>query len=199
MAAANKRERLVESASYLFYAHGSSNTSLADIAKHAAIPIGNVYYYFKTKEELALAVILKRKEQFAAIYHALNDNIDDPRQRLSEVLRYFDTLKADYAKFGCPVAKIIADGDVEKDTIAKTAAQIFSDFIAWAHIHFTQLGHAQDAKRLAISLMAGIQGAAIMAKATADPQTMSDELARLTAWIETIPNKKIQLGKVGIK
>src|SRR5262245_37143835 len=99
----NKRERLIDSAAELFHRNGMLATSLADIAKHADIPIGNVYYYFKTKEELALAVITMRRDQFAAAYALLDENFPDARQRLTEALKYFDNVRGEYAKYGCPI------------------------------------------------------------------------------------------------
>jgi hypothetical protein len=47
--------------------------------------------------------------------------------------------------------------------------------------------------------MAGIQGAVMLANAMQNPQIISDETERLVAWLETLPNRKIQLGKVGVR
>ena len=44
----------------LAYRDGFRESSLADIAKAAHVPVGNVYYYFKTKEELGEAVVERR-------------------------------------------------------------------------------------------------------------------------------------------
>jgi len=195
----NKRDRLIESAALLFHHNGLNATSLADIAKHADIPIGNVYYYFKTKEELALEAVAKRKEQFSAGYALLEENIDDPRQRLIEAVCYFEKVRDEYTKYGCPVGKIIIDADVEKDHVVQMAAQIFAEFVAWAERQFRQLGHSNDARRFATSIMSGVQGATIMAKASRNPDVISSELQRLVTWIETLPNRKIQLGKVALK
>lgn len=196
MSTINKRDRLIDSAAMLFHHNGLNATSLADIAKHADIPIGNVYYYFKTKEELALAAVSKRKEQFSAAYALLEEHIDDPRQRLIEAVYYFEKVRDEYTRFGCPIGKIILDADAEKDNVVQTAAQVLSEFVTWAERQFRQLGHSADARRYATSLMAGVQGAAIMAKATRNPDIISDEIARLVGWIENLPNRKIQLGKV---
>lgn len=195
----NKRDRLIESAALLFHHNGLNATSLADIAKHADIPIGNVYYYFKTKEELALAAVAKRKEQFSAAYALLEEHIDDPRQRLIESMLYFEKVRDEYTKYGCPVGKIIVDADVEKDPVVQMAAQVFEEFVGWAERQFRSLGHGNDARRYATSLMSGIQGAAIMAKAMRNPMVISDEIGRLVSWVETLPNRKIQLGKVAMK
>src|SRR6266550_2026003 len=45
----DKRSRLIQTAVKLAYRHGFRTTSLADIAEAAKVPVGNVYYYFKTK------------------------------------------------------------------------------------------------------------------------------------------------------
>ena len=55
-AQADKRARLIETTMKLAYKHGFRETSLADIAEAAHVPLGNVYYYFKTKDELGEAV-----------------------------------------------------------------------------------------------------------------------------------------------
>lgn len=199
MNAQNKKDRLIESAAILFHRNGLMATSLADIAKHADIPIGNVYYYFKTKDDLALATTHRRREQFAATYALLSENISDPRERLIEAVNYYNEIRDDSTKYGCPIGKIINDADTEKDPIAQTAALIFADFVQWAKEQFEQLGHGEDSKKHAISLMAGIQGATLMAKSFQSTQILMDETARLITWLESIPNRKIQLGKVGIR
>lgn len=195
----NKRERLIESAASLFHRKGLATTSLADIAKHADIPIGNVYYYFKAKEELALAVVEKRKQQFDAAYALLEEAIEDPRQRLVEAVKSFGNERDQYAKYGCPIGRIIEDADVSIDNVAKAAAEIFSGFVNWAERQLAQLGHTEDARKYAISLMSGIQGAILISKSFGNPQILSDEVERLTVWLQSLPNRKIQLGKVGLK
>ncbi len=52
-----KRDRLIEAAKAAFYQQGFAPTTLADIAARAEVPLGNVYYYFRTKDEILAAVI----------------------------------------------------------------------------------------------------------------------------------------------
>jgi AcrR family transcriptional regulator len=77
----DKRTRLIETATKLAYGRGFRETSLADIAEAARVPIGNVYYYFKTKEELAEAVVERRLEEFRAARSAW-DRLSSPKERL---------------------------------------------------------------------------------------------------------------------
>src|SRR5215510_4391280 len=50
---ADNRKRLLHAAEQATYLYGFGSTSIADIAKKARIPLGNVYYYFKTKDRSA--------------------------------------------------------------------------------------------------------------------------------------------------
>ena len=61
-----KRERLVASAAALFHHQGVQRTTLAEVATDADVPLGNVYYYFKTKDDLVAAVIGSMEGQFRA-------------------------------------------------------------------------------------------------------------------------------------
>ena len=54
---AAKRDRLVAAARTTIHQQGVEKTTLADIAAAADVPVGNVYYYFKTKDELVAAVL----------------------------------------------------------------------------------------------------------------------------------------------
>src|SRR5919108_2956046 len=81
-----KRERLVESATVLFHQQGVQRTTLAEVADRAEVPLGNVYYYFKTKDELVGAVVAGYKEQ-AAILIASLARSRTPQARLKALLR----------------------------------------------------------------------------------------------------------------
>ena len=54
---ADNRTRLLQAAEKTTYLYGFGNASLADIAKEARIPLGNVYYYFKTKDKIGNAIV----------------------------------------------------------------------------------------------------------------------------------------------
>src|ERR1700751_5282348 len=56
----DKRSRLIQTPVKLAYRHGFRTTSLADIAEAANVPLGNVYYYFKTKDEIGEAIVEQR-------------------------------------------------------------------------------------------------------------------------------------------
>lgn len=195
----NKRDRLIDAAASLFHKRGVSATSLADIAKEADIPIGNVYYYFKAKEDLALAAIDKRKEQYIALFATLDDNIEEPRERLIEAFSLYDRVRDEFARYGCPIGKLAADAEADNSSIAAAAAEVFTVYLHWVEQQYRLLGHTEQAGSYAASSLAAIQGAILLAKSLGKPELISQEIARLSSFIEQLPNKRIQLGKVGMK
>ncbi len=53
----SKKQRLLEAATYLFATKGFKDTSMAELAKMTGTAGGTVFYHFKTKEDLYLAVL----------------------------------------------------------------------------------------------------------------------------------------------
>src|SRR5712692_3063177 len=80
-----KRDRLIEAAKLMFYQQGVIGTTLADIAQQAQVPLGNIYYHFRTKEALVEAVIQAHLQELQSLFARL-DHLPDPRQRLLGLL-----------------------------------------------------------------------------------------------------------------
>src|SRR6185436_13341421 len=73
-----KRVRLVASAGDLLHRQGALATTLAQVAEAADVPPGNVYYYFKTKDDLVRAVIESRDVQVGAMLASLQTRRSPP-------------------------------------------------------------------------------------------------------------------------
>ena len=84
---AGKRERLVASAGDLMHRQGVPATTLAQVAEAADVPVGNVYYYFKTKDDLIRAVIDDRVAGVRGMLAAL-DQRRSPATRLKALARH---------------------------------------------------------------------------------------------------------------
>src|SRR5579862_10014769 len=53
----DKRDRLIQTAVTLVHQQGFHQTTLAAIAGEAQVPLGTVYYFFKTKEAIGQALV----------------------------------------------------------------------------------------------------------------------------------------------
>jgi TetR/AcrR family transcriptional regulator, transcriptional repressor for nem operon len=57
MARTSARESIIRHGALLIHSKGYNNTGLADVLKAAKVPKGSFYFYFKSKDELGLAVL----------------------------------------------------------------------------------------------------------------------------------------------
>ena len=55
--AVNTRDRLIDSARYLFWERGFAETSMVDLLTHARVNSGSFYHFFESKEALLRAVL----------------------------------------------------------------------------------------------------------------------------------------------
>ena len=77
----DKRSRLIHTAVNLAYRRGFRTTSIADIAEAAKVPVGNVYYYFKTKDEIGAAIVEQRLLELRTLQEQW-DQRGSPKERL---------------------------------------------------------------------------------------------------------------------
>jgi len=179
----DKRERLLKSANTLFYKQGFHPTTLADIARDANVPLGNVYYYFKTKDDIGQAVVVERhqgmKEQMARW-----EAMDDPQQRLLAFLEMPLAMSEAVAEHGCPVGSLCQElkKDPASPALTDMADALLQDQLEWVTAQFRAMGQAQ-AYAMGLRFIASLQGASLIANATHDTQVLIDMADQLRSWV----------------
>jgi TetR/AcrR family transcriptional regulator, transcriptional repressor for nem operon len=176
-----KRERLVAAARELFHHQGVEGTTLADLATAADVPLGNVYYYFKAKDDIVRAVIDAHTEQLRTLLSSF-DRHRSPRARLIAFTREVAGTASTVARWGCPHGTLCAELDKRDDDIAKAAGALMRLRVGWAREQFRLMGR-KDAQDLAVALIAGIEGAAALANAYHDPDVLAGQARHLQRWI----------------
>ncbi|HXW88180.1 MAG TPA: TetR/AcrR family transcriptional regulator [Streptosporangiaceae bacterium] len=180
-----KRERLIAAAMQLVHQQGIERTTLADIAKAADVPLGNVYYYFKTKDEVIAAVIDAHARQVRATLAALEADHRSPRSRLKALVREFTAQSEIVADYGCPLGSLCSELDKRVRESSLPAAELMRLPIEWAEDQFRSLGRP-DARDLAFDLMAAYEGSALLANTMHDPGVLSRAARRISHWIDTL-------------
>src|SRR5260370_32906566 len=158
----DKRARLIETAMKLAYKHGFRETSLADIAEAAHVPIGNVYYYFKTKDELGEAVVERRLAEFRAFRDEM-DRLSSPKERLFAFVESIHRNREQLARGGCPLGGLCAGLHKEGGALAKKSAALFTEPMRWLEEQFRAAGHDKGSRELARHLFSAFQGMAALA------------------------------------
>jgi TetR/AcrR family transcriptional repressor of nem operon len=179
-----KRERLVAAAGDLLHRQGVAATSLAQVAEAADVPPGNVYYYFRTKDDLVRAVIESRTEQVRALLDSLQTR-RSPGARLKALTHQWVEMRDLVARHGCPFGTLAAELDRREDGLDREAAKPIGLILDWAADQFRQLGR-RDARELSVSLFAGVQGGALLANAFRDPDLMTGQVRHLERWIDSL-------------
>lgn len=182
----DKRERLVEAAKVQFYHQGVTRTTLADIAQQAEVPLGNVYYYFSTKDALIEAVINAHIQGMQSWFAQLEHN-PDPRERLMGLLTAAHENEQVLARYGCPHGSLCQELDKEDGKSSTTAARLFQVYLDWAEKQFRLLGKDEEtAKDYAIDLISSLQGMFLLTNNFRSPDMLERKLQRLASWLRNV-------------
>jgi AcrR family transcriptional regulator len=180
-----KRERLIASATRLMHQQGIERTTLADIAKAADVPVGNVYYYFKTKDEVIAAVIESHVQQVKTTLAFIDAHHRSPKSRLKALVRELTAQSELVARYGCPLGSLCSELDKRVKESSLPAAELMRLPIEWAEDQFRSLGRP-DAPDLAVDLLAAYEGSALLANTMHDPGVLSGAARRIDRWIDTL-------------
>ena len=66
------------------------------------MPLGNVYYYFKSKDELIGAVLASYQKEAAALTRAFERH-RSPQARLKALVQNWSDMRETVARHGCPM------------------------------------------------------------------------------------------------
>ncbi|HYA98498.1 MAG TPA: TetR/AcrR family transcriptional regulator [Methylomirabilota bacterium] len=179
------RGRLVDAALRITCRYGFGEASIADIAEEARIPVGNVYYYFKTKDEIGGAVVERRVWRLKKLLREL-DKEDSPKNRLCGFVQIKVRNREELARSGCPVGTLCSELRKQSPRLAAKAAAIFTEALAWLETQFRALGKGADSRGLALHLLSATQGVSLLAHAFHDPRLIDIEAARLKRWIRSL-------------
>ncbi len=182
----SKRDRLIEAAKIMFYQQGVTGTTLADIAQRAQIPLGNVYYHFRTKEALVEAVIQAHLQELQSLFAQL-DRQPDPRQRLLGLLAAERASEHALARYGCPHGSLSQELNKEDGQPANIAVRLLQSYLDWAATQFRLLGKdAEEAKDFAMDLISSLQGTFLLTNSFRSPELLERKLQRLATWLRTL-------------
>jgi AcrR family transcriptional regulator len=179
-----KRERLVASARDVIHRQGVEKTTIAEIARAADVPVGNVYYYFKTKDELVGAAMQSHARDVRVLLGSLERHRTPPA-RLKALVRELMAQRDLAAESGCPLGSLCSELDKRSDGLDRSCAELLRLPVSWAEQQFRLMGR-RDARDLAVALIASYQGIALLTNTFRDPELMTREGRRLERWIDSL-------------
>lgn len=184
---ASRRARLVEAAKALFHRRGYEAVSLYDIAAGADMKQGHVYYYFKSKQDIAAAVLDHWRASAQALFLKIGA-AKDPRHRMVKFLDHAVEVAGIYTKWGCPIAGLSASMAGIPPKTGKAALEpVYLIHLAFLQAAFRELGHKRRRARMeAYTLLCGLQGAIHLAHVMHDRDILLDFIQDRKDWVRRL-------------
>jgi len=81
-----RRGQIVRAAAAVLGRQGYDGTSLKDVAREAGVAPGLLHYYFESKQELLLEVVVVMEREMIRDWQAAVEHVDDPLERIVAAL-----------------------------------------------------------------------------------------------------------------
>ncbi len=186
------RERVLAQAAAVFNVRGYAGTAMSDIMAATDLEKGGIYRHFASKEQLALAAFdyavsqVRRRfaEGLAGQVHA------------ADILVAFLAVFRGYAQRpplagGCPVLNTAVESDDTNPLLRERARAVVEEWRALiqttvqAGIDRNELRPEVDGARLALLMIATMEGAVMLTQLLSDPAPLEQAYAHLRQHIET--------------
>ena len=169
-----------------FHEGGYARTSIAQVAERAGLVQGNVFYYFRTKDDLARAVV-EEWRRLLAFYLGPLDDMEDPWKRLESFLDQGAALAEMYVARGCPLAGLARDLRQESASLAVEAPRVYEVQADWILSQFALAGLSEPESVAHTRIfMARYHGAIHLAYVQHDPTGLTDETTDLKMWLKEL-------------
>lgn len=127
------RERIVTAAAELFYARGIQAVGMDEVRGAAGVSLKRLYAEFPGKEQLVLAVLDWRRQQWQTGLAQAVENCDDPRARLLAVFDFLERWFAEESFRGCGFVNAFGELGATSPPVAAATRehkQAFQDYVA---------------------------------------------------------------------
>jgi TetR/AcrR family transcriptional repressor of nem operon len=172
--ASDAREKILASAQSLIELRGYSALGVAEICKAAAVPKGSFYYFFESKEALALAVIDAQWESQRRAWARILHSDAAPLERLRQLLEETEASQRAGQQScgivsGCLFGNLTLELSNQTETIRERLQQIFDAQLEMVEVVITEAlergdAYVNDARMAARSLIAQLEGQMLFAK-----------------------------------
>lgn len=181
----DRREKLVLAASRVIHRQGYLRTTLADIALAADVALGSVYYYFKSKHDIAVAISERRQAHLDRVLIRATET-SPPLGRLEALIQLWASDKEIDALYGCPIGSLCYELAKQRGSLIDAAAKPLKTLLQWAEEQFRLLGKGDASPKLALHLITALQGASLVSNVFNDPSVIAQETDHLKVWLNEV-------------
>lgn len=190
------RERIVAAAAELIFQKGVAQTTTEDVCNAAGVSFSQLYHYFEDKMALVRAVIALQTENVLEAQQPFLGQLDS----VASLRAWRDHLVAGQrqggCEGGCPLGTLSSE---LAETSAEARADIVSGFARWQDgiqsglrtMHQRgELRADADPDRLALAMLASLQGGLVLTQARREPSPLEVALDTMIDHIESLTPAK---------
>jgi AcrR family transcriptional regulator len=165
------KTRLVDSARKLFLERGYEATAVADVLLDAGVNSGSLYYFFRGKEDLLIAVLEQYKTLlWPIVIQPVFDRETDPIKRIFGVLAgYRDMLVSTEFTHGCPIGNLALEMSVKSESVREGICENFEGWkiavVQCLEDASGRLPEDLDAGKTATFILAVMEGGVMLSRA----------------------------------
>lgn len=172
----SNREHAVATAAQLFLQSGYAHTSMDDVMRESRVSKSNIYYHFKSKEELLLAVVEYWADKYGTALSELMDRKGSSVEgRMTDFLRVLaEGFEARKGGGGCPFISLYVQSPGQASEVRARIARFFAELKPELQQFFLQGIEAGefragiDAAEVSTLFLTTLEGALVLAETTAD-------------------------------
>ena len=179
------RSELITCARNLFYRQGYDGTSFTHIVEASGLLRGNIYHYFKSKDEILEAVINQRAQDIRSLLGYWSEHYATPKERLLVFVAMVAGTK-ELMEYGCPIGSLNIELGKDRRELQQSARVLFDLFREWLAVQFKALGYATNAEAMATHILGRAQGIAVMAQVYHDADLLKNETQFLREWVQQL-------------
>ncbi len=195
------REKILDAAQDLILDRGYVGMTVEHVLDRVGITKGAFFHHFKTKDDLAKALLQRFADRDAQVYRETRERAeklsDDPLQQMLIFIRIFEDMFGDLKEPypGCLFASYIYE---LQQFDAETRALIRDSFIKWRELlkeKFEAIARKYppqtkvDAASLADAFTVVLEGAFITGKAINEPEVVAEQLRHFRNYVELLFRK----------
>jgi TetR/AcrR family transcriptional regulator, transcriptional repressor for nem operon len=187
------RTRIIDTARRLFRLQGFARTSIDDICSESGVKRGNLYFYFRSKEEIAQTAIEDALNRQMLFLEHITADETDPLRKIELMI---DGIVGYHAARGCSACSFFGNIALELGDTNRPLAEAANHFFElWGNFLRDLFDEAKAAGKLSDEVdtdglsrlvMSSIEGALVMCKASKDTDSLkktAEVLKRMTCHV----------------
>ncbi|WLR43410.1 TetR/AcrR family transcriptional regulator [Bacillus carboniphilus] len=174
------KQHVIEVAANLFFLRGYHLTSMDEVVKESGVSKSNIYYHYKTKEELAIGV-LKWRISFLdqSIYEIESNQESNVQEKIRSLYQLFKDKNG--KEGGCPFITLYLQAAQQSSVINHTVKEFFENLFPSIENIITNGKEMKkrENQKLASFVLSSLEGALLLSEITSNTQHLDYSLEQV--------------------